>query len=49
MEQDIINTYLEEAELFNMRYEVELFAKEFIKQGYNRVDAYEIAFNEWIK
>ena len=44
-----IATILTEAAYYNLEYEVVETALHFINMGYNEVDAYIIAYNEWIK
>ena len=40
---------LQEAASHGVRYEVEMFAKKYINQGYKFIDAYQKAYEEWIK
>lgn len=44
-----IEETLTEAGAYGMRTEVDLFAKQLIKEGYNKLDAYYSAFEEYIK
>lgn len=44
-----IEEILMEASAYGMRYEVEKTAKQLIKDGYNKLDAYISAFEDWIK
>jgi hypothetical protein len=48
-EQITIELILEEARAWGLRYEVEVTAKEIIKEGIDEVTAYQDAYNEWIK
>lgn len=40
---------LQEAASYGLRQEVEMFAKKYINQGYKFIDAYHMAFEDWIK
>lgn len=44
-----ITEILAEASAFGLRQEVNDTAEELIKEGYSHLDAYEMAFNEWVK
>lgn len=44
-----IEMILEEAGAWNLRYEVEQTAKQYIKDGHLPVDAYHFAYEDWIK
>jgi hypothetical protein len=48
-DQITIELILEEASAWGLRYEVEATAKEIIKEGIDEVNAYQDAYNEWIK
>lgn len=48
-DQITIELILEEAGAWGLRYEVELTAKEIIKEGRDEVTAYQDAYNEWVK
>jgi uncharacterized protein (DUF305 family) len=40
---------LAEASAYGLAYEVDATAKEIIKEGEDEVNAYQQAYNEWIK
>lgn len=44
-----IEEILAESNAHGLRVEVHKTASQFIKEGYGRVEAYNLAFNEWIK
>lgn len=44
-----IELILEEANSFGLRAEVELYAQKYLDEGCTPVEAYQHAFNEWIK
>jgi len=47
--EEQIEEILIEASAYDLRVEVMESAKGFIEDGYDKVTAYELAFNEWIK
>ena len=44
-----VDLILQEASKYNLRLEVEDSAKKFIEQGYEYLEAFQLAYNEWIK
>ena len=44
-----VDLILQEADKYSLRLEVEDSAKKFIKQGYEYLEAFQLAYNEWIK
>ena len=48
-EQMDIELILTEASAWGLQNEVEQSAKQFINEGHKVVDAYQNAYNEWIK
>ena len=44
-----VDLILQEADKYNLRFEVEDSAKKFIEQGYEYLEAFQLAYNEWIK
>lgn len=44
-----IEEILMEANAYGLRLEVDMTAKQLVKDGYNKLDAYESAFMDWIK
>jgi hypothetical protein len=48
-EQLDIELILEEASAYGLRTEVEEYAQKYLSEGYTPVEAYEHAYNEWIK
>ena len=48
-EQMDIELILTEASAYGMSAEVELYAQKYLSEGYTPVEAYEHAYNEWIK
>ena len=46
---DHADLILQEAASHGLRTEVEMFAKKYITQGYKFIDAYQMAYAEWIK
>jgi hypothetical protein len=48
-DQITIEGILEEASAFGLRWEVQEWANVFIEEGVDVVDAYNQAFEEWIK
>ena len=44
-----VDLILQEASRYNLRFEVERSAKKFIEQGYKYLEAFQLAYNEWIK
>ena len=44
-----VDLILHEASRYNLRFEVERSAKKFIEQGYKYLEAFQLAYNEWIK
>ncbi|MDA9262816.1 hypothetical protein OAC86_00600 [bacterium] len=44
-----IEEILAEANAYGLRSEVTQTAAQFTKEGYSNLDAYSLAFNEWIK
>lgn len=44
-----IEEILMEADAYGLRKEVIESAVEFMKEGHKRVDAYELAFKDWVK
>ena len=44
-----IEEILAEANAYGLKAEVERTAEQFIAEGYERVDAFVLAFNEWVK
>lgn len=44
-----IEEILAEASAYSLKAEVEATAEQFIAEGYERVDAFVLAFNEWVK
>ena len=47
--EEEIEEILHEASAYNLRVEVMEEAKNFQKEGYDRVTSYELAFKEWVK
>ena len=48
-QQKDIELILEEASAWGLRVEVDLTAKEYIKEGHQPVDAYQFAYEDWVK
>jgi|TARA_B110000967_G_C18704726_1_gene469633 hypothetical protein len=50
-EEETVELILEEANQYGLRYEVDEFAKKFLKEDptLSDLDAYVMAYNEWIK
>jgi len=50
-EKETVELILEEANQYGLRYEVDEFAKKFIKEDptLSDLEAYVMAYNEWIK
>lgn len=48
-EQEQIEQILTEASSYGLRGEVVEWAKSLIETGYQELEAYEEAFNEWVK
>tara|TARA_R110001632_G_scaffold158489_1_gene276548 strand:- start:165 stop:440 length:276 start_codon:yes stop_codon:yes gene_type:complete len=50
-EKETVELILEEANQYGLRYEVDEFAKKFLKEDptLSDLDAYVMAYNEWIK
>jgi hypothetical protein len=48
-EQMDIELILTEASAYGMSAEVELYAQKYLSEGSTPVEAYEHAYNEWIK
>ena len=50
-ELETIELILEEANQYGLRYEVDTFAKKYLKQDptLSELEAYVMAYNEWIK
>ncbi len=48
-EQMDIEMILEEAGAWGLRYEVEVTAQQYIKDGHLPVDSYQFAYDDWIK
>jgi hypothetical protein len=47
--EEQIEEILMEASAYGLRIEVLETAKDYIKEGYDKVSSYQIAFNEWVK
>ena len=47
--EEQIEEILMEASAYGLRIEVLETAKDYIKEGYDKVSSYEMAFNEWVK
>jgi len=47
--EEQIEEILHEASSYGLRIEVMESAKGFIEEGYDKVTAYELAYQEWIK
>ena len=48
-EQLDIELILVEASAYGLRIEVELYAQKYLSEGCTPVEAYQHAYNEWIK
>ena len=48
-EQMDIELILTEASAWGLRIEVEQSAQQFINEGHNVVDAYQYAYEDWVK
>jgi len=50
-DEEWIKEILEEADSYGLRYEVETFAKDFLEEDptLSRIDAYVMAYREWLK
>lgn len=44
-----IEEILAEANAHGLKAEVEAAAEQFVADGYDRLDAFVLAFNEWVK
>ena len=44
-----VELILKEADGYGLRYEVKSTAEEFIKQGIEYIEAFECAYQDWIK
>lgn len=48
-ELEQIELILLEANAYNLKAEVEMYAQKFINEGTSRLEAYSLAFDEWCK
>jgi hypothetical protein len=48
-EQLDIELILEEANAFGLRAEVEIYAQKYLDEGCTPIEAYQLAYYEWIK
>ena len=44
-----VELILEEANGYGLRWEVKTTAKKYISEGMNYVDAFQAAYNDWVK
>lgn len=44
-----IEEILAEANAYGLKAEVAITAEQFIAEGHERIDAFVLAFNEWVK